>query len=236
MEGLATLVTGSARGIGRAVADVLQARGARVHVVWRNDARDLESAFPGRVHRADLCDGAAADRVVGEVLRAEGRLDVVVHAVGEYLRGSLAELSPADLRTLLDSNLMSAVNMAHAARGALRERGGVLVFFGTAGLESLRARRETAAYAAAKTALLVYARSLALEEASHGVRVNVVSPGLVPHADASEDTRDPERIARVPLGRATTAEDVAGVVSWLCSSESALVTGQNVEVAGGWLL
>jgi 3-oxoacyl-[acyl-carrier protein] reductase len=103
-------------------------------------------------------------------------------------------------------------------------------------LESLRARRETAAYAAAKTALLVYARSLALEEASHGVRVNVVSPGLVPHADASEDTRDPERIARVPLGRATTADEVAGVVSWLCSNESALVTGQNVEVAGGWLL
>ncbi len=236
MNGLVALVTGSARGIGRAVAQALHERGARVHVVWRKDPRDLEAAFPGRLHQADLCDPAAAERVIGEVRAAEKRLDIVVHAVGEYLRGSLAELAPADLHTLLDSNLMSAVNVAHASREALRERGGVLVFFGTAGLESLRARRETAAYAAAKTALLVYARSLALEEAGHGVRVNVVSPGLVPHADASEDTRDPERLARVPLGRAASAEDVARVVLWLCSSESALVTGQNLEVAGGWLL
>lgn len=207
-----------------------------MHVVWRSDPRDLEAAFPGRVHRADLRDPVAVERLTADVQDREGRLDVLVHGVGEYLRGALEETSPSQMRALFESNVMTAVYVAHAARAALRSIGGTMVFFGTAGLESLRARRETAAYSAAKTALLVYARSLALEEAAHGVRVNVVSPGLVPHPDASADTRDPERIARVPQGRAASAEEIARVVLWLCSPDSAHVTGQNLEVAGGWLL
>ena len=230
------LVTGSARGIGRAVAEAFKRRGDRVHVVWRTEARDLETRFPGRTHQADLSTKQAPHDLMEALLDRDGRLDVLVHAVGDYRCGSLESIAPEQVRELAESNWLSAVSLVDAARRALRASVGSMVFFGTAGLGSLRARSETAAYAAAKTALLVWARSLALEEAAHGVRVNVVSPGLVPHADASPDTMDPERLARIPLGRGATLEEVASTVLWLTSADSAHVTGQDLEVAGGWLL
>jgi 3-oxoacyl-[acyl-carrier protein] reductase len=230
------LVTGSAQGIGRSVAAGLARLGMRVHVVWRRDARDLEQGFQGRVHQADLLVSGAAQRLVEEVLELDGRLDVLVHAVGEYRCGPLEELETEDVRALVESNWLSAVGLVQAAPPALRASHGRMLFFGTAGLASLRARRQTAAYAAAKTALLVWARSLALEEAAHGVRVNLISPGLVPHPGASADTRDAERLDRIPLGRGATTEEIASVVEWFCSPDSAQITGQDLEVAGGWLL
>jgi meso-butanediol dehydrogenase/(S,S)-butanediol dehydrogenase/diacetyl reductase len=68
------------------------------------------------------------------------------------------------------------------------------------------------------------------------VRVNLISPGLVPHPGASADTRDAERLDRIPLGRGATTEEIARVVEWFCSPDSAQITGQDLEVAGGWLL
>ena len=101
-------------------------------------------------------------------------------------------------------------------------------------IESLRARRDAPIYVAAKTALLSFVRSFALEEAAFGVRVNMVSPGLVPHADAAESTK--EYAPRVPLGRPGKVEDLATAVTWLLSAEAGHVTGQNLDVAGGWVL
>ncbi|HUR28781.1 MAG TPA: SDR family oxidoreductase, partial [Planctomycetota bacterium] len=107
--------------------------------------------------------------------------------------------------------------------------------FGAAGLAGSRARREAAAYMAAKSALVVLAKSLALEEAPNGVRVNVVSPGVVAHEHA-----DPDTFAKLAAGKVPLAEipgeprDVAAAVAWLCSREARLVTGADLEVAGGF--
>ena len=98
----------------------------------------------------------------------------------------------------------------------------------------MRARRKAAAYTAVKTALLVFMRSLALEEAPWGARANMVSPGLVPHADASHDTH--ELAESLALGRPGQAQDLANAVAWLLSDEAQYVTGQNLDVAGGWCL
>lgn len=234
------LVTGGVRGLGLAAARALAGDGYAVHVTWR-DSRDLaaeRSAEFGedRVHRADLERPEEADRLVEDVLARDGRLDVLVHAVGEYVAGPLAELSPEILRRLLASNLESALHAVAAARTPLRRRGGAIVLFGCAGLGGLRARRRAAAYAAAKSALLVIARSLALEEAPHGVRVNVVSPGVAPHPHAHPDTLDPEVQRSVPMGRPTRPEEVAEAVRWLVSPAASHVTGADLPVAGGWLL
>ena len=233
------LVTGSIRGLGLAVSRALAARGDLTHVVWRGSQARVPAAeveFPGRVHRADLARGADARRLVSEVLERDGRLDHVVHCVGAYTSGSLEETGFEGWRAMLESNLETALHLADAARDALRASRGTLVFFGCAGLEGLRGRRQAAAYAAAKSALLVFARSLALEEAPHGVRVNMISPGLVPHDDAHEETGDPELLSRVPMGRHGTLEEVAQAALWLSSEHSSYTVGVDLPVSGGWLL
>jgi len=234
-----SLVTGSARGLGLAVARAFRARGDHVHVTWRSEgatARDLAEEFGARAHRADLLDPAAPSELVSAVLARDGRLDHVVHAVGEYVSGPLESCSAADLGRMLASNVTSAFHLFGAVRPALREARGRAVFFGTSGLAGFRARRTTAAYAAAKSALLVLVRGWALEEAPHGVTVNLVSPGHVPHAHAHADTLDEERLAQIPLGRPGTPEDVARAVSFLCSDEAAYTTGTELLVSGGWFL
>jgi len=234
-----SLVTGSARGLGLAVAQELRDRGDLVHVVWRSSAalaEGLEREFPGRVHRADLADPASAERLVAEVLDRDGRLDRVVHAVGEFEQGPLSDLPQERLGQLFTSNVGTAWNLICAAREPVRAHSGAWLFFGCAGLSGLRARRRAAAYAAVKSALAVLARSLAVEEAPFGVRVNMLSPGVVPHEAAHADTLDPTHLASIPMGRTGLPEEVARAAAWLLSAESSYATGQNLEVAGGWLL
>jgi len=234
-----SLVTGSARGLGLEVARHLARRGDLVHAVWRSEgecAQALRAEFGRRAHRADLLAADEARRVVEEVLALDCRLDHVVHAVGEYLSGPLATTSADDLARMLASNVQSAQLVFDAARPALRAARGDAVFFGCSGLAGFRARRRTAAYAAAKSALLVLVKSWALEEAPHGVRVNMVSPGHVPHPDAHSDTLDPERLEGIPLGRPGVPLDVARAVAFLTSEEAAYTTGNELGVTGGWML
>lgn len=234
-----TLVTGSARGLGLATARGLRERGDVVHVVHRTPGAAAEASaceFGGRSHRADLLHPREVHRLVDDVLAKDGRIDVVVHAVGEYVSGSLAVMPPEDLRRMFASNAESAYLLFDAVRSSLRESRGRAVFFGCAGLHGLPARRMSAAYAAAKSALLVLVRSWAVEEAPHGVMVNMISPGIIPHADAHADTSSPDRLARIPAGRAGEPAEIARAVAFLTSADAAYVTGTDLQVAGGWML
>jgi meso-butanediol dehydrogenase/(S,S)-butanediol dehydrogenase/diacetyl reductase len=237
-EPAVALITGSARGLGLACARRFVEQGKRVHVVWRTRTREtseLEREFGPRVHEADATNAADLAHVVAEVLARDARIDHAVHAVGEFHSGTLTQLSAADFRRMFVSNTESAFLFARAVLPALRAARGQLVFFGAAGLDGLSARREAAAYMAAKSALLVLARSLALEEASAGVRVNLVSPGIVAHPHADADTFAKLAQGKVPLaGEPGTPADVAAAVAWLCSSEARLVTGSDLVVAGGF--
>jgi NAD(P)-dependent dehydrogenase (short-subunit alcohol dehydrogenase family) len=156
--------------------------------------------------------------------------------VGEYVRGNLAEFAAEDLRRLYLSNVESSFLLMNAVRAELRRTRGNVVLFGSAGTDGLRARRGTAAFYAAKSALLVLARSWALEEAPHGVRVNVVSPGVIPHEHAADDTRAAGRIPEIPLGRAGTVDEIAQAVLFLSSDAAGYTTGTDLQVAGGWQL
>jgi NAD(P)-dependent dehydrogenase (short-subunit alcohol dehydrogenase family) len=210
----------------------------RVHIGWRSSesaARGLEREFPGRVHRADLEREDEARALVAAVLARDGRLDHLVHAVGDFRSGRLDEIALADLRALWENNVASSVAFFGAARAALRASRGSALFFGTAGLQGMRGRRDAAAYAATKSALLVLVRSWSLEEAPNGMRVNMLSPGLIPHEHAAPSTSDPSLAARVPMGRTGTPAEVARTAVWLLSPEASYVTGTDLEVAGGWL-
>ena len=162
------LVTGGDQGSGRGVAEALAEDGWRVHVTYRTPEkgrRAVERLGEERVHEADLVDGAAAARAVEAVIEREGRLDAVVHAVGPYATGPLSETGPETFDAMLRGNLFTAIHVVTAARAHLRAASGAYLFFGCAGLESWRAREVTTAYIAAKAALLVTVRGLALEEA-----------------------------------------------------------------------
>ena len=229
------LVTGSARGIGLETAKDLSRRGWRTHVVWRNsNSEELEERFPGRVHRGDVTSEDDCRRIVSAVLEVDGRLDGVVHAVGDYIAGSLEGMGIEDLRHMMESNTLSAFTLIRAVRAQMRKDRGAYIFFGAAGVESLRAREDSGAYFMAKTALLSMVRSVAKEEAPFGVRVNMLSPGLVPHEHASEDTK--ALAGSVPAGRPGRGEDLAHAVAWMLSAEAEHITGQNMDVAGGWML
>jgi len=233
------LVTGSAQGIGLGVARSLVARGFGVHVVHRSGPAPPELAREfgtGCVHQADLIAQEDTRRLVAAVLAADGRLDAVVHAVGPYATAPLSASPPELFREMLEGNLFTSLHLLAAARAAVRDARGAWVFFGCAGLDRWRARKVTTAYIAAKSALLVTMRSLALEEAPHGVRVNMISPGFVPHPDAAPDTLDRRLQAEIPLGRAAEVREVADAAAWLVSDEATHVVGQNLEVAGGWML
>ena len=215
----------------------MAARGDRVHVTWRNSkdlAERAEGEFGGRVHRVDFQNPDSTREIASKVIEVEGRIDHVVHCVGEYFSAPLAETPVSEATRMWRSNVETALNLFESTRAALRDSRGSAVFFGCAGLEGLRARKQVAAYAAAKSALCVLARSWALEEGTHGVRVNLVSPGIIPHEHADADTHDTELHAAIPLGAPGTPEDIARACAWLTSDEARHITGVNLPVTGGW--
>jgi len=183
-----------------------------------------------------VLDPVHVDALISQILEVDGRLDHLVHAVGEYVSGPLSEATHEDLLRMWRSNTESAFLLMNSARTALREQGGRAVFFGCSGLAGFRARKLTAVYASAKSALLTLVKAWALEEAPHGVTVNMVSPGHVPHDDAHPDTLDADRLAAIPAGRPGLPADIAQGVAHLCSPAASYTTGTDLLVTGGYLL
>ena len=232
-----SVVTGGVRGIGLAVARALRDRGDVVHITFRSSrerAGSLESEFPGRIHQVDFGSEQQTSDLFAQVGSMDMRIDHVIHAVGDYETGSA---STADVvARMWQSNVQTAMHVASAACPELRKSKGSLVLFGCAGLAGLGPRRDSAAYAAAKSALVVLMKSLATEQAPFGARVNMISPGLIPHDAAHAGTLAPELLAKIPMGRPGTPEEVAAAALWLTSGESSYTTGADIPVSGGWML
>lgn len=237
--GKVALVTGGAQGIGRGVAGELVRRGYLVHATYHSPSKaesTVELVGDGHAHQAELTRAEDAERVVKAVIERSGRLDALVHAVGPYLTRPLSATSPADHESMLQGNLFTALHMMDAARSHIRESQGAYLFFGCAGLERWRARHVTAAYIGAKAALLVAMRALALEEAEFGVRANMISPGFVPHDGAAADTLSSDLHKKIPVGRPAEMGEVTETAAFLVSPAATHIIGQNLEVAGGWML
>lgn len=230
-----SVVVGASRGIGRACLDMFVARGDRVHGIARSELPpERTRAGAVRGHRADATEPAQLGAALDAIRAEEGRIDHVALTVGDLRSGRLDAQGVDTLDDLYRSNLRSAQVLMESVRAHLREGGGSAVFLGCAGLGGLGARSEVAAYAAMKSALLVLVRSWAREEAPFGVRVNMVSPGLIPHVHAESETLDPKAVRRVPMGRAGTPAEVAAAVGWLSSADASYTTGADLPVSGGW--
>ncbi len=232
----AALVTGAARGIGRAVALGLAERGFDVAVHYRSsraEAREV-AATVRRIGRravmvqADLTDPAQARKAVEATARGLGGLAVVVNNVGDYLFKPIEEVEPEEWRAVLASNLDTAFFVTQAALPYLLAEGwGRVLFLGYAGAGQLAAKPQIAPYFIAKTGVVLYAKALAARLAPHGVTVNVVAPGV-----AENSVTQPVR--EIPMGRVARLDELVEAVGYFVSPATDYVTGQVLEVAGGW--
>jgi 3-oxoacyl-[acyl-carrier protein] reductase len=239
------LVTGGSRGIGRGISMRLAQDGARVAIAYRlNKAaaqqvlRQLQASGADCVAvETDISDAARAEQLIKAVVDRFGRLDIVVNNVGDFRWGTLAESSLEDWQSIFSSNLLSVVFVSRAALPHMRRgRWGRIINLGAVGAERAFGQAKISAYAAAKAAVVALSRSVALEEAKNGITVNVVNPSSIDAKELTLEEARRIRDARFPIGRPPTVEDVANAVAFFASEEAEYVTGQVVNVSGGWML
>ena len=235
------LVTGAAGGLAAGIAPALARDGfSRVAITYRSTPPDatvaaiVAAGAAGTAVRIDFLEEAAAvEAALDDAVRRFGPFDTLVHAVGPLVVKRFAGTTLADYREAFDGNVRSAVLAARATLPAMREaRFGRIVFFGMLGSSETRPFRSFSLYQAAKSAVVAFARCLAVEEARNGITVNVVAPGDI-REKSLDRARAFERPAGNPRGRPGSYEDVADAVRFLVARERDFVTGAVIEVTGG---
>jgi NAD(P)-dependent dehydrogenase (short-subunit alcohol dehydrogenase family) len=242
LSGKAAIVTGSTRGIGRAIAEGLIAQGARV-VISSEDAADTarvaaDLGMPGQP--CDVTDDAALAALVDRAVEMFGGLDVLVCNAGiTGTAGPFAQIDMADYARVMAINLASQVALCNLALPHIAARGGGAAVL-MSSLSGLRGNARINAYALSKAAVAQLARNLAVEWGPRGVRVNAISPGFIATELSAPLLADEafmaRRMAATPLRRPGTPAEVAGAAVFLASDAGAFVTGHNLVVDGGTLV
>ncbi|MFP5373780.1 MAG: pteridine reductase [Gammaproteobacteria bacterium] len=239
------LITGAARRLGAAIARDLHAAGCDLALHYRSSAADMRqlegallAARPGSaaVLQADLAEFDRLPELVARAVGRFGRLDGLVNNASAFFPTPLGQATPAQWDALFAANARAPFFLAQAAAPHLRAAGGAIV--NLADVYAARPLRDHAIYGMSKAALVHMTRALALELAPE-VRVNAIAPGAILWPE-DDDGGKPEAakqaiLARTPLGRTGTAEEVAGAVRWLLR-EASYVTGQVIRLDGGRLL
>lgn len=237
------LVTGGARGLGRAIACAAAAVGYRVGII------DVDGDADGDVEQTDhpadtssdlisTFSASVADEVAVEaILDAFGTPDVVVNNAGIVRFGPLVDIDAADFRAVVDVNLVGTFLVARAVarRWIASGRPGCVV--NLTSMNGVAAGPNAGAYGASKAAVGLLTSQMALEWGPSGIRVNAVAPGLIDAGMSAPIYADPvtraARESKVPLGRLGTAADISDVVLYLASDQAAYIHGQNIVVDGG---
>lgn len=236
------LITGGAKGIGRAIALDLAGQGWSIAICYRTSAAaaqetsDAIAAHGGQALavQCDVADPSAAQRLVTQVETEWGRIDALINGAGPYHRVNLFDETTAGWREMFDGNLHPIFYLGQAvAPGMKARRHGRIINFSMANADQMVAQPEVTGHYIAKAGVLILTRTLAKLLAPYGITVNAISPGFIDSGSAP-----PEELAgvvkRIPAGYVGNVEDTVGAVRYLLSEEARYVNGANLHLSGGW--
>jgi 3-oxoacyl-[acyl-carrier protein] reductase len=242
LEGKVALVTGAARGIGKAIALKFAAEGADVAftdlVIDENgqatEAEIQALGVKGKGYASNAASFEDTERVVAEVHKDFGHIDILVNNAGITKDGLMLRMTEAQWDAVINVNLKSAFNFIHALVPIMmRQRGGSII--NMASVVGVHGNAGQANYAASKAGMIALAKSVAQEMGPKGIRANAIAPGFIitaMTAQLSEEIRN-EWMKKIPARRGGTPEDIADVATFLASDMSSYVTGQVIQVDGG---
>ncbi len=246
LKGKVAVITGASRGIGRAAALLLAEAGCDVLVNY-NTSKDAALEVTSRAKKfgvraeafqADVSQKAQVDKMIDHALARLGKIDTLVNNAGVWKYAAIEEMTEEQLQETMQLNLMGTFYATAAAAPHMigRKSGNIINVSSTAGQ---RGEPFHSHYAASKGAVISLTKSLAVELAPHNIRVNCVAPGWVDtdmsHSSLVGDKKE-DILGKIPLGRAGTAEEIAGCILFLASDLSAYVNGEILNANGGSVL
>lgn len=236
------LVTGASRGIGRAIAESLSLRGARVIANYYKSEKEVTSLVELMRNkncaiealRANVTNGKEVETMVDEIVKRYGRIDILINNAGLKRDSFLALMSDEDWEKVIDTNLKSVFYVTKwVSRIMMQQREGNIINISS--LSAFKGLPGQANYAASKGGVISFTRVVASELGRFGIRVNAIAPGLI-ETDILKDM-DKEALKRltdgIPLGRTGTVHDIVGAVLFLASNNSDYITGQTLLIDGG---
>jgi 3-oxoacyl-[acyl-carrier protein] reductase len=244
-ENKVALVTGSARGIGRAIAETLASRGASLVIadlraeLATSTAQEIAASTGQRTLAVavDVVNSDSVKAMVDQALAEFGRLDILVNNAGITRDNLIMRMEEADWDLVLDINLKGAFNCSKAVvRTMMKQRYGRIV--NIASVSGLAGQAGQANYSASKAGLIGMTKALARELGSRQITVNAVAPGFIPTdltKDLPTELKDAS-LKMIPLGRWGSTQDIAAAVAFLASDEAAYVTGHVLSVDGGMVM
>jgi 3-oxoacyl-[acyl-carrier protein] reductase len=244
LEGKIALITGASKGIGRAITHTFAAHGAHVAFTYLSSVEQGESlvselkakGVEARGYRSDASNYEAAQKLIIDVIRDFGKLDILINNAGITRDNLLMRMSESQWDEIMEINLKSCFNTVKAAfRPLMKQRSGSIINMSS--VVGIKGNMGQANYAASKAGIIGFSKSVALELGSRGIRCNVVAPGFIETemtAGLDEKVVQTWRDA-IPLKRGGSPEDVANACVFLASDSSTYITGQVLQVNGGLL-
>jgi 3-oxoacyl-[acyl-carrier protein] reductase len=236
------IITGGAKGIGRAVALDLAAAGWNIAFCYRTSTQAAEAtAAEARAKGAsvifgahDVSDPKACEAFVSRVLSEWGRVDALVNGAGPYLRAPLLETSIESWQAMFENNLDPVFYMSRLVASPMKERKwGRIVNFSMANADQMVGQPQLTAHYIAKVGVLVLTRTLARILGPHNITVNAISPGFIASGSAPDEELQ-KMVKNIPAGYIGELSDAVSAVRYLLSDEARYVNGANLHLSGGW--
>lgn len=233
------LVTGSAKGFGRAIALALAKQGYSIIIHYLNSQQEAEQTVKEINAQTevdcfavctDLCDYKAVESMFAMLGEKKIRLEILVQNVGNYLKKNILETGFEEWNAIINSNLNATFYCNRlAAQSMLPHQNGRIINIGFANLGQFTAQKLIAPYYIAKNGVLILTKSLAAELADKGITVNMISPGVL-------ETSVSQPLHEIPTGRLATLEETIRAILFIADPKSSYITGANLDIAGGWRL